>query len=148
MMVWPPITSWGPRSSVPPATSSTVVVPPFNLSVTSECVSSSSSTMSLTFGCCAKANDGDNPRIEMRASVCFILPPVANLTPAGPEGPALHLYCSRTLCVRRAATGRQAPELLLVEQRNSAAFLAQPFDLHQLQSAVLARSLQRIGPSP
>src|SRR5579872_6078687 len=127
MMVWPPITSCGPRSSVPPATSRIVVVPLFSLSVTSVCVSSSSSTMSFTFGCCASTARGDTVEtasMDMRASFVFILPPVANLI-----------------------SPHQAPELFFVEQRDAMAFLAQALDFHQLQPAVPAGGLQRIGPS-
>src|SRR5579864_2021046 len=58
MIVWPPRTSCGPRSSVPPATSRMDVQPLWSRSVTSVCVSSSRSTTSLTLnvlGICANA---------------------------------------------------------------------------------------------
>src|SRR5262245_38348322 len=77
MIVWPPSTSCGPRSSVPPVTISTEVKPCFwILSRTSLCVSSSSSTMSLRFGCCALAALGTaSARPSRNADIFRMHPP-------------------------------------------------------------------------
>src|SRR5437899_8108008 len=42
---------------------------------------------------------------------------------------------------------RETPEPLFVQEGDTVAFLAQPFDLHQLQPGVTACRLQRIGTS-
>src|SRR6476620_920819 len=41
----------------------------------------------------------------------------------------------------------QFPEARLVQQRNPVAALAETLDFHQLQSGILARGLQRVGPA-
>src|SRR5260221_11149791 len=74
IIVWPPSTSCGPRSSVPPVTRRTDVQPSFSFCDSSVWVSSSRSTMSLTFtaGVCANARVEQSVEAANSASVLFM----------------------------------------------------------------------------
>src|SRR5438105_4196353 len=80
-MLWPPRTSCGPRSSVPPVTRSTDVQPSFIFCASSGCVSISSSTMSFTFidgvrAPCANAKAATSGNAVKSAIVLFTDPPL------------------------------------------------------------------------
>src|SRR5262245_56838382 len=48
---------------------------------------------------------------------------------------------------RNSAPAGQAPEALLVDQRDAVSLLAKPLDLHELQSGVAAGGLKRVRPA-
>src|SRR5262249_58350742 len=79
-MLWPPRTSCGPRSSVPPVTRNTDVQPSLIRSDSSVCVSSSRSTVSLTLNVagrapCANAIEATSGKAAANARIFFTQPP-------------------------------------------------------------------------
>src|SRR5262245_53616293 len=83
MIVWPPSTLCGPRSSVPPVMTRTDVFPSLIFWLTSLCVSSSSSTMSFGFTdvftpalcACAKASAEDKSMTADKTANFLMDPP-------------------------------------------------------------------------